>query len=673
MKPPATLPTLLSLIIPGLGQFVLKQRWRGIVIFLFTPLLAYVTHWGLDNFKIGQVKLGALTTSWLWLLFALYWLWNVWDARRLARGQRSSTVPGVLLAAAILYVLAWNVTDVKFERLVTRFDDFRKVTTDLARPDFFSYTVGGEEQICAWDCLWDLGRQGRIGEVRLSENLGNLLGKIGPDKAPGWMVTLGMASKDRPITTFIPGKLIETIAIGLLATIFSTALAMPISFLAAHNVMARVPGGTVIYYVMRMLLNTVRAVETLIWCLLLIAWVGLGNFAGVLALTIHSIAALAKLYSEEIEHIDPGPVEAITATGANLFQVIRYAIVPQIVPPFLAYTLLRWDINMRMATVVGIAAGGGIGFFVLETIRKGAYQQYAAALWTVAVVIILVDYVSSVWRERILTGETQVTETAPKPFYRSPRAIIYTLLGLAAFVYLWNITKIDLRTLFEPAPTFINLLRDFVMIDLSLDLLETVTRQMLTTIFQALLATTFGALVAIPFSFLAARNLTGRSRLSVWIYYLARSTFNVLRSIEALLYVAIFVFWVGIGTFAGSLALAITSFALIGKLFADAIENIDTGPMEAITATGATRLQAIVYAILPQIVPPFISYAIYQWDINVRMATIIGFAGGGGIGLLLNSYFGLLQYHKAGTIVLFIVVVVALMDFASAKLREKLV
>jgi phosphonate transport system permease protein len=196
---------------------------------------------------------------------------------------------------------------------------------------------------------------------------------------------------------------------------------------------------------------------------------------------------------------------------------------------------------------------------------------------------------------------------------------------------------------------------------------------MLITIFQALIATTLGGIVAIPFSFLAARNLTGRSTLSIWIYYAARSLFNVLCSIEALLYVAIFVFWVGIGSFAGALALAVTTFALIGKLFSEAIENIDPGPLEAITATGANRLQAIVYGILPQIIPPFISYVIYQWDINVRISTIIGFAGGGGIGLLLNSYFGQLQYHKAGTVVAMTVVVVTAMDFASAKIRERMV
>ena len=146
-----------------------------------------------------------------------------------------------------------------------------------------------------------------------------------------------------------------------------------------------------------------------------------------------------------------------------------------------------------------------------------------------------------------------------------------------------------------------------------------------------------------------------------------------MRSIEALLYVAIFVFWVGIGPFAGMLALAVTTFALIGKLFSESIENIDPGPIEAVTAAGANTLQMINYAILPQIVPAFVSYLIYQWDINIRMATIIGFAGGGGIGLTLSTYFGSLQYHKAGTVVAFIVIAVALMDFTSAKIREQLV
>lgn len=680
--------TVLSLIVPGSGQFFLGYRWRGVVILIITAILAFLVNWALDTEKIGQVTVGGLVTSWLWLPFLLFWAWNVIDARgslpSFMRTERDagaepapSVLPGVLFAAIILYVIAWNVTEVKMDRLITRIGDARLVLRDLANPELAVTVKDGEEVICDWACLGSFIQARLAGRepaqpVKVSSNVLDIFGQVKEQTAPRWMVNLGLAEKGKKVELFIAGKMIETIAIGLLATLFSTVLAYPISFLAAHNVMSRVPGGTAVYYVMRTVLNVVRAVDTVVWGLIVVVWVGLGSFAGVIALTIHSVAALGKLYSEEIEHIDPGPVEALTASGANLLQIIRYAVVPQITPSFLAYTLLRWDINMRSATVIGFVAGGGIGFFVLETIRMGGYRQYALALWAVAVVIILVDLISARWRENILKDQPR-EEAKQRSFWYRARQVVYILIGLALFIYFWMITEIDLRELFQPAPTFLRLVGDFLKIDLAENVVAKVVQQMLITVFQALLATTLGSLIALPFSFLAAKNLTGRSCLLAWLYYLTRATFNVLRSIEALLYVAIFVFWVGIGPFAGMLALAVTTFALIGKLFSEAIENIEPGPIEAITATGGNRLQMIAYAILPQIVPPFVSYLIYQWDINIRMATIIGFAGGGGIGLTLSTFFGSLQYHKAGTVVLFIVVVVAVMDFTSAKLREKLV
>lgn len=648
-----SLATVFSALVPGAGQFYIGARGRGVGIFSALIMLVYLIGWSLDNFKVGTITVNAVITSWLYVPLALFWLWNVLDVHRLARGKRSPALMGYLLAAIIIYTIGWQVTNVNLNRLASGFRDIQAVTRALLAPDLFTRD-----------------EQGNWGP---SENFGDIIGKLADKPAPEFLVNLGFFRKDDMIPTPILGKMAETIAIGLMATVLSTILAFPLSFLAAHNIMARIPGGTVIYYVMRAFLNFVRSVDTLIWAVIMVVWVGLGSFAGVLALTIHSIAALGKLYSEEIEHIDPGPIEAITATGANLLQVIRYAVIPQIIPPFLAFTLLRWDINMRTATVVGLVSGAGIGFFVVQTIQKGGYEQYAAALWSVAVVIILVDYISARWRERILVGDTNVTTGTPKPFYRSLRAILYIVLAIILLIISYQLSGIDPRKMFEPAPTFTRLVSDFVTIDLSPTVLNNVIKQMLVTLFQALLATTLGGIAAIPFSFLAARNLMGGNPIGLVIYYLARAVFNILRSIEALLYVAIFLIWVGVGPFAGMLALAITSFALIGKLFSEAIENIDPGPVEAITATGATRLQTIVYAVLPQIIPPFVSYWIYQWDINVRISTIVGFAGGGGVGLLLNDYFGVLQYHKAGTVVAVIVLVVTVMDFASAKIREKMV
>ena len=678
LNPNSTSISLSSLILPGLGQFLLKKRSNGLLIFVTVIVSAFLINWSLVHQNIGKVSIGSLITSWLWLPFIFFWIWNILDARALAERKRFSLLPAIIFVALILYVIAWNVTGIKLGRLVERFNDARTVATNLLNPDVITISINGEDQICAWKCMSTyigdkLAERTPQGVIRASDNLLDLVGRIKPVPVSKWQVMLGLAESGAKTNQFVAGTLIETIAMGLMATIFSTIIAIPVSFLAAHNIMSRLPGGTALYYIMRGILNAVRAVDTIIWGIIIITWVGLGSFAGVIALTIHSVAALAKLFSEEIEHIDAGPVEAVTATGANLIQMISHAVVPQIVPSFLAYSLLRWDINMRMATVVGFVAGGGIGFMVVETVRQGGYQQYGTILWAVAVVIIMVDYISAKWREAILSDQPEREETPKQRRTGILRWAFYGILGVIAFIYCWNLTEISLRSMLHPGPNFFPNIWDFIRIDLTPGVLKVVTQQMLVTIFQAMLATTLGALLALPFSFLAAKNLTGRSRLSVWIYYVTRGMFNILRSIEALLYVVIFVFWVGIGPFAGMLALAVTSFALIGKLFSEAIENIESGPIEAVTATGSNQLQMIVYAVLPQIVPPFVSYLIYQWDINIRMATIIGFAGGGGIGLTLTTFFGSLQYHKAGTVVAVIVIVVALMDFASAKLRQALI
>jgi phosphonate transport system permease protein len=671
------LPAICSLFIPGLGQMVLKKRGRGLVIFLITILLVYITDYFFVHQNVGKISLGKLATSWLWLPLILFWVWNILDAQTLATHKKTNIMPGVVLAGIVLYVIAWNVTDVKLNRLVERFNDARTVATNLLNPDMITIKINNQDEICAWKCMFNyigdmLAHRPPSGPIRVSDNLLDIIGRVKLMAPPKWEVALGLATAKSETKTFVAGSMLETIAMGLMATIFSTILAIPVSFLAAHNIMSRFPGGVVVYYIARTILNIVRAIDTIVWGLIVIVWVGLGSFAGVIALTIHSVAALAKLFSEEIEHIDPGPVEAVTATGANLIQIVRYAVIPQIVPSFLAYSLLRWDINMRSATVIGFVAGGGIGYFVIEAVRMGGYQQYATALWAVAVVIIIVDYISEKWRENILKDQPQKDKKRRRTA-ENLKIAFYVILGLAAFVYCWNVAEISIRSMFDPGKNFGRLIKDFISIDLSQKVAQLVFQQMMVTIFQALLATTLGAILAVPFSFLAAKNLTGRSLFSAWFYYLTRGMFNVLRSVEALLYVVIFVFWVGIGPFAGMLALAVTSFALIGKLFSEAIENIDPGPIEAVTSTGANRFQTIIYAVLPQIAPPFISYLIYQWDINIRMATIIGFAGGGGIGLTLTTYFGSLQYHKAGTVVLFIVVVVAVMDFASAKIRQVLV
>jgi phosphonate transport system permease protein len=197
-------------------------------------------------------------------------------------------------------------------------------------------------------------------------------------------------------------KMVETIFIGMMATLFGIVFAIPLSFVAARNLMSASPLTLSIYYIMRALLNIVRSIEPLIWAIIFILIVGLGPFAGILALTVHSLASLGKLYSEAIESIDPGPIEAIQATGANWVQTVIFAVLPQVIPPFVSFTIYRWDINIRMSTIIGFVGGGGIGFLLAQWIRLLDYRAAGLAIWFITITVAILDYVSAEIRARFV-------------------------------------------------------------------------------------------------------------------------------------------------------------------------------------------------------------------------------------------------------------------------------
>ena len=197
-------------------------------------------------------------------------------------------------------------------------------------------------------------------------------------------------------------KIVETVFLALMGTTVAVVLSIPLSFMASRNLMSHTILGNAVYYVTRTVLNVLRSIEVVIWAVIFAATVGLGPFAGMLALVVHSIASLGKLYSEAIESIDPGPVEALTATGANRLQVIMFAVVPQFIPQFLSFTMYRWDINVRMSTVIGIVGGGGIGFILIQYINLLRWSQAGTAIWIIAIVVILMDWISSVVRKAVI-------------------------------------------------------------------------------------------------------------------------------------------------------------------------------------------------------------------------------------------------------------------------------
>ena len=196
---------------------------------------------------------------------------------------------------------------------------------------------------------------------------------------------------------------------------------------------------------------------------------------------------------------------------------------------------------------------------------------------------------------------------------------------------------------------------------------------MLVTILLGVVATAIATVVALPLAFLGARNIMTGHPVTAGIYAVVRVVFTIIRSIDVLIVVIVFSIIFGLGSAAGVFGLAFHNIGVLGKLYSEAIEGIDPGPGEAITATGANRLQVVWTAVLPQIFNPFVSFTIYRLDANVRLAPILGFVGGGGIGQQLFQTINLFEYQKAGLIIFMIIVTVAVMDFGSSQIRKKLI
>ena len=195
-------------------------------------------------------------------------------------------------------------------------------------------------------------------------------------------------------------NIIETIFMAFMATFLALPFAFLLSFAAAKNIMKH-PAAYAFYMVLRTVLNVMRSIEALVWAIIFSVWVGIGPFAGMLALLIHSIASLTKQYSEMVETVYEGPIEGVQSCGANKIQTIWFAIVPQVVLPYISFTVYRWDINVRMATIIGLVGGGGIGTMLIKYQGQAMWPEVGTIIVVIAAVVWIMDQASAYIREAL--------------------------------------------------------------------------------------------------------------------------------------------------------------------------------------------------------------------------------------------------------------------------------
>lgn len=448
-SPSKWLSVIASLLIPGLGQILQKKYRAGIAIFLAVATSVAVVVW------YGKPAWYALP--------ALLWLWNIWDAAALPKG-RNAIIP-ILLWLIMAYGIGGQVTEFNLKALVENASRSQDIVSNMFKLDFTrpkaeklegftdiqspcsaepplpDRTVNGirihvvEPCATVGQTITILGEgfwpntattfywQNPIGgKAMAAEGMSDANGNVkftwmilpvihttAPDptvpqihriKVSQSRLIGGIELSD--VGGYVVQGIYETLALAFLSTIVGALIAIPFGFLAARNLMTGNPVTAIIYLITRTVLNIVRSIESLILAIIFVIIVGLGPFPGMIAITIHTIAALGKLYSEVIEGIDSGPIEAVKATGANWLQVVRYAVVPQVVPTFTALTIYRWDINIRSSTIIGFVGGGGIGFFLWQWIVLQDYRAVGTAFVAIAVVVIILDFFSARIRERLV-------------------------------------------------------------------------------------------------------------------------------------------------------------------------------------------------------------------------------------------------------------------------------
>ncbi|MEV0072524.1 phosphonate ABC transporter, permease protein PhnE [Amycolatopsis sp. NPDC050768] len=471
------------------------------------------------------------------------------------------------------------------------------------------------------------------------------------------------------------GELLElcgkTLAIVVSATLLSVIISVPLAILAAVNT---TPHRTVRVGA-RTLIVLARAVPDVVLAIVFFRIFGLGAMTGVLAMGLHSVGMVAKMYADAVEQIDEGTRSAVRAGGAGTFQELVTGVLPQVLPAFVATALHRLDINLRVSVVLGFVGVDGLGYAIATAFQQLDYPRGMALALVVLLLCVAVELLSGAIRRALLRGQdTRKTvaipvqrgnQVSPGWTFRRVRQAAYavvTVLVIAAsawgadldpaqfFGALGNLGQT--AGLFWPPETagiFGQLLDDLWV-----------------TVQIALGATVLGAVLAVPIGSLAARNVAP----AAWVARTFRLIVVLIRGIPELVLAIVFVVITGLGAVAGTLALAVGAVGLLGKLVADSLEEVDPGVEQAIRATGAGPWHVFFTGTLPQAAPAFVAHVLYQLDTNIRSATLLGIVGAGGIGFDLLSASRVIEFGVVTTVLLLVFATVLLVELLAVWLRH---
>jgi len=494
-----------------------------------------------------------------------------------------------------------------------------------------------------------------------------------------------------------------TLSIVLLGTAISALLSIPIAYISARNTSPRpwlVPVGRAIGVV-------ARAIPDVILAMLFTLLFSLGALPGILAIALHSIGMISKMFADAIEQIDEGPRSAVRATGATRAQEFWSAVLPQVLPSWVATVLHRSDINLRASVLLGYAGVTGLGYDLWLRLQYTDYRHAVPIALVILLLCVAFELVSTVIRSRLLAAGTvgrgprgraarpsasggsssdhaagrlsfrtapadrvaAIAAASHRPWTRDRLAAAGGRLAIGVILILSIVGShakwLDLVTFWRNVPLVAERAwppsfgpRTWLM----------VRGALFTTVQIALVATLLSGIMAVVLAPLAARNVAPNAA----VRGLARGVLLVIRAIPELILAIVLIIVSGLGQQAGTIALAIGGLGLLGKLVADSLEETPPGPEIAVRATGGTRLQVLFAATFRLNIPAFIGHSLYLFDTNVRSATLLGVVGAGGIGYYLIDASRVSRYDQVTALVAVLIALVLVIEGIAVVTRRAL-
>lgn len=469
-----------------------------------------------------------------------------------------------------------------------------------------------------------------------------------------------------PLDFSEPGELLRltvlTLAIVICGTVLSAIISVPVAYWAARNTSPH-PS---LQWIGRATTVLARAFPELILIIILATMFSLGSLPGILAIGLHSVGMVAKLFADAIEQIDEGPRTAIRAAGGTKMQQFVSGILPQVTPSWIATILHRNDINLRASAILGYVGMPGLGYELSASIQRLDYKRAMAVALLLFLLCAVMEIVSAFIRRMVLNSGHTASAT-PTSWERARGALMgwtaVTVIAASAciaqpnwgdFLTIWAVLPERIAYFFPFSTGEYTWPQAFAML--------------WDTTAIALAGTLIGVVFSIIIGSLAARNVAASSPARTG----ARLLLLMVRGIPELILAIVLILVTGLGGSAAALALGIGTVGLLGKLLADSIEEVDPGPERALKAVGASRPQVYFSSTMPQASPAFIGHMFYALDTNVRAATVLAVVGAGGVGQAMFNAAQLSKYNVVATFTLLVIAVVLSIEGLAVLLRKLL-